>query len=227
MKREEFSMNSLRGIRRIGGLLDIIKSRRSIRKFKDTPVPRDDVIKILEAGRWAPSATNSQPWRFVVVESKKTIQDVAEAVRNILDDIISRTRDEKVKRRLLAYRDSYYTLFENAPVTIAILMEPYRSATEAALKDAGTSEEEIMRMRPDPGLQSVAAAIQNMLLIAHALGYGACWMTGPVIAYQKIENILDAPQGLRLVALVPVGVSDESPHPRPRKALSEIVAFIE
>ncbi len=49
-------------------LLKIMKGRRSIRRFKDIPVPKDDITKILEAGRWAPSATNSQPWHFVVVK---------------------------------------------------------------------------------------------------------------------------------------------------------------
>jgi len=67
-------------------------------------------------------------------------------------------------------------------------MKPYISGTDAALRGAGVSGEELKRMRPDPGLQSISAAIQNILLAAHSLGYGACWMTGPVIAYRKIEK---------------------------------------
>ena len=52
-------------------ILQFIKSRRSIRKFIDKPVGHDDITKILEAARWAPSAGNCQPWRFIVVTDKK------------------------------------------------------------------------------------------------------------------------------------------------------------
>jgi nitroreductase len=56
---------------------DIIKTRRSIRKYKGTPVPRESLMKILEAARIAPSAGHRQPWHFVVVEDKETIEKLA------------------------------------------------------------------------------------------------------------------------------------------------------
>jgi nitroreductase len=56
---------------------DVIKTRRSIRKYKGTPVPRESLMKILEAARIAPSAGHRQPWHFVVVEDKETIEKLA------------------------------------------------------------------------------------------------------------------------------------------------------
>ena len=56
---------------------EVIKTRRSIRKYKGTPVPRESLMKILEAARVAPSAAHRQPWHFVVVEDKETIEKLA------------------------------------------------------------------------------------------------------------------------------------------------------
>lgn len=70
-------------------------------------------------------------------------------------------------------------------------------------------------MRPYPGLQSVSAAIQNLLLVAHSLGYGTCWMTGPLVAYRELEEILGVDAPWELVALVPLGVPAASSLPAP------------
>lgn len=59
-------------------VMELIKSRRSVRKFSDKPVEREDIDKILEAGRWAPSGTNNQPWRFVVVEDQALKDKIAQ-----------------------------------------------------------------------------------------------------------------------------------------------------
>jgi nitroreductase len=57
-------------------MLELIKTRRSIRKYQDKEVPKDLIMKVLEAGRWAPSASNNQPWRFVVVRDKELIRKI-------------------------------------------------------------------------------------------------------------------------------------------------------
>ena len=76
-----------------------------------------------------------------------------------------------------------------------------------------------------PGLQSVAAAIENMLLAIHALGYGSCWMTGPLVAQEAFGNQLGFGKEKHIAALLPVGVPDENPPVRSRKTLEEIVKF--
>jgi nitroreductase len=68
----------------------------------------------------------------------------------------------------------------------------------------------------------VAAAIEHMLLAAHALGYGSCWMTGPLIAQESFENLLGYGKDRFIAALLPVGAPDEHPQARPRKALKDI-----
>lgn len=205
-------------------LFDAIKGRTSIRRFKQAPVPDEDIRKILDAGRLAPSANNTQPWSFLVIKDRETLRKMAGAVRDMVDKMIPFAEDEKQAQRLEAYKGTYYTFFEKAPAVIAVFMEGYDAGTNRLLGRMGYSAEDIMRLRPNPGLQSVAAAIEHMLLATHALGYGSCWMTGPLVAQEAFEKLLGYGKEKFIAALLPVGVPDEHPQARPRKKLGEIMS---
>ena len=207
-------------------LFDAIKGRTSIRRFKPTPVPDGDIGQILDAGRLAPSANNTQPWSFLVIKDRAVLAGMAEAVRVQIDRMIPHAEDEKQAQRLAAYKGTYYTFFEKAPVVIAVFMEGYDAGTEKLLATMGYSAEDIKRLRPSPGLQSVAAAIEHMLLATHALGYGSCWMTGPLVAQEAFEKLLGYGKEKHIAALLPVGVPDEDPPARPRKALADVMKII-
>ncbi len=204
-------------------LFDAIQGRKSIRRFKQQPVPDEDINKILDAGRLAPSANNTQPWSFVVIKDKALLAKMAGAVREMIDRMIPFAGDEKQAQRLAAYKGSYYTFFEHAPVVIAVFMEGYSAGTDRLLARMGYSAGDIKRLRPLPGLQSVSAAIQNMLLAVHALGYGSCWMTGPLVAQESFEKLLGYGKDKFIAALLPIGVPDENPPARSRKPLEEVV----
>jgi nitroreductase len=134
--------------------------------------------------------------------------------------------DEKQAQRLEAYKGNYYTFFEHAPVVIAVCTEAYDAGTDRLLARMGYSAEDIKRLRPLPGLQSVSAAIQNMLLMVHALGYGSCWMTGPLVAQEAFEKLLGFGKEKSIVALLPIGVPAENPPARNRKPLEEMMRII-
>lgn len=203
-------------------LFDAIQGRKSIRRFKRTPVPEEDIKKILDAGRLAPSASNTQPWSFVVIRDREFLAKMADAVREMVDRMLPFAEDEKQAQRLAAYKGSYYTFFEHAPVVIAVFMEGYDAGTDRLLAKMGYSAGDIKRLRPLPGLQSVSAAIQNMLLAVHALGYGSCWMTGPLVAQEAFEKLLGYDKDKFIAALLPIGVPDENPPARSRKPLEEV-----
>ncbi len=207
-------------------LFDAIRGRKSIRKFKQTPVPDEDIRKILDAGRWAPSANNTQPWSFIVIKDRAVLKSMAEAVREMIDRMIPYAESEKQAQRLAAYKSNYYTFFENAPAVIAVCMEAYDAGTDRLLARMGYSTEDIKRLRPLPGLQSVSAAIQNMLLAIHALGYGSCWMTGPLVAQDAFKRILGFEKEKSVAALLPVGVPGEEPPARSRKPLEGLMKLI-
>ncbi len=174
-------------------------------------------------GRLAPSANNTQPWSFVVIKDKALLKKMADAVREMIDRMIPFAENEKQAQRLAAYKSNYYTFFEHAPVVIAVFMEGYDAGTDRLLARMGYSAEDIKRLRPLPGLQSVSAAIQNMLLAVHALGYGSCWMTGPLVAQESFEKLLGYGKEKFIAALLPIGVPDENPPARSRKPLEEVV----
>jgi nitroreductase len=207
-------------------LFDAFAGRVSIRRFKQTPVPDEDIRNILNAGRLAPSANNTQPWSFLVIKDKETLKKMAGAVREMVDRMIPYAEDEKQAQRLGAYKGTYYTFFENAPVVIAVFMEGYDTGTDKLLARMGYPADDIKRLRPLPGLQSVAAAIEHVLLAAHALGYGSCWMTGPLVAQEALEKLLGYGKDKFIAALLPIGVPDERPQARPRKPLDAIITKI-
>lgn len=189
-------------------------------------MPDEELNKILDAGRWAPSANNTQPWSFIVIKDRAMLKTMATAVREMIDRMIPFAESEKQALRLAAYKSNYYTFFENAPVVIAVCMEAYDAGTDRLLAKMGYPTEDIKRLRPLPGLQSVSAAVQNMLLAIHALGYGSCWMTGPLVAQEAFEKILGFGKEKFIAALLPVGVPDENPPARNRKVLEEIARSI-
>jgi len=207
-------------------LFDAIGGRKSIRRFKQTPVPDGDIRKILDAGRFAPSANNTQPWSFLVIKDREVLRNMAAAVREMIDRMIPFAESEKQAQRLAAYKSNYYTFFEHAPVVIAVCMEGYDAGTDQLLARMGYAPEDIKRLRPLPGLQSVSAAVEHMLLAVHALGYGSCWMTGPLVAQEAFGQLLGYGKDKSIAALLPVGLPDEDPPARSRKTLDEIMKVV-
>jgi nitroreductase len=207
-------------------LFDAIQGRKCIRRFEKTPVPDEDIKKILDAGRLAPSSNNTQPWTFIVVKNRTMLEQTANAVRQMIDRMIPYAENEQQAQRLAAYKSTYYTFFENAPAVITVLMESYDAGTDRLLAKMGHSPEDIKRLPPLPGLQSVAAAIENMFLAIHALGYGPCLMTGPIVAQEAFERLLGFSKEKSAVAILPIGLPSESPPARPRKPLEEKMRVI-
>src|SRR3972149_6872136 len=106
-------------------LLQAIQERRSVRKFSPEPVGREDITRILEGARWAPSGSNQQPWRFTVIRRRTHIEQMAEVVRRKIDE---RARDESLDRHTRVWLRALrpvLTFFAGAPVVIAALSTPY------------------------------------------------------------------------------------------------------
>lgn len=210
------------------GQLDFINKRHSVRKFKDIPVPREDIEKIIEAGINAPSGKNSQNWHFVIVSSKDRIEGIAQTIEkknallcDSISDDVERTRFSKFKK--------FSTFFRNAPVLILVYATDYSVTGLDIMKGAGVSPEEMEALiKPDPGIQNIGAAMENMLLAAATLGYGTCWMTSQNYASKEITEYLGfSKEGYFLAAITPLGIPDIEPKSPPRKSIVEVSTFIE
>ena len=198
-------------------LLALVRGRRSVRRFLAEPVADEDVRRLLEAARWAPSPTNRQPWRFVVVrdpERKARMRDaVAQAAREAAAAV-----GGMVEEGMAPYA-AMFAAFEQAPVVVGVLAR--RPSRVAARLGAELSDTERAALAGD--LPAVGAAIQNLLLAAHALGLGACWLSGPLLAAPALRAILGAPTTLDLVALVPVGRPADAPEAPPRRDVDQLL----
>lgn len=174
---------------------DAIHTRRSIRRYLDRPVPPILIDQLLEAATWAPSAHNRQPWRFVVIQTAAVKAQLADRLGERLK--ADRLRDgdplEAIERDVQRSRDRITA----APIVIVaclslIDMDRYSDERRSAL-------EKIM------AIQSVANAVQNVLLTAHDLGLGACWLCAPLFAPDVVRDVLNLPPDWDAQALITLG----------------------
>lgn len=198
----------------------VIKTRRSVRELKDKDVPLKYIRKIVEAASFAPSGSNKQNWHFIVVRDKDIKDKMRQAVETRIGEFGRRMSDEE--RKNLYQHAQYYTFFANAPVVVAVVMKPYISYTAELLKRYDPQTKYVS----SAGIQSVSAAVENMLLAARALGLGSCWMTGPLIAKGALEDILNIKPPDELLALVPVGFPKLFPKAPKRLSVDKIMTLI-
>jgi nitroreductase len=213
----------------MGDILEVIKTRKSIRRYKPDPIPDEFLDKILEAARWAPTGENYQPWRLIVIknpETKNKIGNLAKLgsgsrmtawyclgeMQRRFEEIQDPVKRAEVLRFM--YSGEVSAFAKQAPVIIAVV---------------GTLMEGSVDVPYD-----LSACIENMLLEAHSLGLGACWVHGPVASTRdaaKFKKILKIPTGMgeyKVIAYIALGWPAEArKHPRPKKPLEEIVYWEE
>lgn len=200
-----------------------IAGRRSVRMFTEEKIPKEFIIKLVQAAIEAPSPGNQQPWHFYVISNSDVLQHLADLVESELDKVIAIGGASPENMR---GPKRFATWFKEAPVVIAVSTRIYRSPIDNALLRAGYTEEEVDILRSRPDLQAVGAVIQNMLLAAYAGGYGTCWLTGPMLARRQMEKYLGIQPPENLAALVALGRPKFSP-PRPeRKPVHEVITFV-
>ena len=188
--------------------LETIAARRSIRKFRDDPVPDEALQAILAAGARAPSGKNRQPWRFVVVQEDKR----AEMVR-VMREGLARMKTEGTD---LGSAEWTAVVMDHAPITVFVFhaegMHPWLTRSiEQAFTDV-------------VNIQSIGAAIQNMLLAAQELGLGSLWICDVFYAYEELREWLG--ETGQMVAAVSFGYPGESPAARPRMAVDELTRWL-
>ena len=177
-----------------------IKERRSIRRYTDEPVSVELVRKVIEAGTWAPSAKNGQQWRFIVFTgaSKDALVEVME--RDLT--VKAETYGVKVMGSSLAS----CWIMQQAPVLVMVWnagVAVRGNRVAEAVRQLERMVSNACELGHNAEIQSVAAAIQNMLLIAHSLGIGSLWINNIYYALDALEQYLDKPW--ELVSAVALG----------------------
>jgi F420 biosynthesis protein FbiB-like protein len=191
----------------MGNIMDSIKKRRSIRKYSPRKVKSNVLREVLEAAEWAPSAHNAQPWRLIVLTEKSTKQALAEAMADAWTADMAKdgVTVEAQKRKASIER------FTHAPILVlaCLTMENMKVYPD----------EKRQRSERDLAMQSLGAAIQNMLLTAHAEGLGACWFSAPSFCKETVRKVLKIPEMVEPQALIAFGYAAEKPQAPQRKPL--------
>lgn len=209
--------------------LDFIYNRQSIRKFKDTPIPKEDIMELLKAATFAPSAKHQQNWHFVVLQNKDMINEMADIVTKSHEKIGELAKTEKDKKIHMSVIN-YYTCFKNAPVLVLVYGCDYKMIEYKILKENDAPQEVLdVLVSPQSGPQSIGAAVENFLLAATEMGYGTCYMTGPTHAKTEIEKLIGFEKpGYQLMSMIALGVAeDNQPAQPPRKPLEDVTTFID
>ncbi len=172
-----------------------VQARRSLRRYMSDPVPRPVIEQILTAGAWAPSAHNRQPWQFVVIERADSKKRLARAMgARLRADLEASHVPEPVIAKDVNRSYERITL---APVIILLAL---------TMADMDTyPDEKRSRNERVMAVQSVAMAGQNILLAAHAVGLGACWMCAPLFVPDVVGDALELPDDWEAQGMITMG----------------------
>jgi len=186
------------------GVLEAIGTRRSVREFLPDPVPTADLDRILDAARHAPSAANGQPWRFLVVVGRENLGQLYDRAMAAIErriDSSGKLASAEKPAAIAQYR-SYAEKVFSAPVFVFVFVET----------------------GPHPNLVDCdgALAVQNLLLAAHALGYGSCVQTS-LFPEELVRDHFGAPTDYRFLCAVPIGKAAAFPEDPGRRPLDELV----
>ncbi|MBL7175977.1 MAG: nitroreductase family protein [Desulfobacteraceae bacterium] len=209
----------------MGDIIDVITSRKSIRRYRPDTIPDEMIDKILEAARWAPTGENYQPWRLIVIRDQETRNRIGDLAKlgsgsrmtawycmGEMQKRFEGIKDPEKRDRILKfmYSGEVSEFAKQAPLVIAVIGSLMEGSVDVPY--------------------DLSACIENMLLEAHSLGLGACWVHGPVASTRdakKFKEILGIPTGMgeyKVIAYVAIGwPAEDRKHPRPKKSLEEIV----
>ncbi|MGF6991482.1 nitroreductase [Lachnospiraceae bacterium PM6-15] len=216
---------------------DLIAKRQSIRKYKEEPLPREDVEKILDAARLSPSGKNLQNWRFFVLDTKANIDALCEIIQGKNEEIAGRIAqtDEESGARFRKFCKNFTLFIKDAPVIILTMAKDYLPSGYQELKLSGAAQEELdyLAYKPNPGMQNIGSAMEHMALAATNLGYGSCWLTSANYAGTEIKAFIKEKTGFDkeeyfFTCMLSLGVPADTEHKSPkRKELADIAYFVD
>lgn len=187
--------------------LEVIQKRRSVRRYTDEQLPDEVVQEIIDAGLWAPSGLNLQPWYFVALKSEKKKADLLKIMESVSKNISSELESRFPNHpQLVSDTRNFIKSLGNAPVIVLVFLyrDDYEDEKTATL--------------------SVGAAVENMLIAARSKDVASCWLTAAQQAgYGKAIRDKFAKGKGELLAIVTLGYTDRWPRDIPRKVARSVI----
>lgn len=188
-------------------LFSVIQNRRTVRKFKPTPIPDERLVKILNAARYAPTAGNQQPWKFLVIRDRSKLDQLAEeALSWFLEVYTSKHQpsEEEYKSTLEAVRDALENAL-SAPVYVAVLVDSTSEYSKYVTYDG-------------------VLAAGYLMIAARSLGYGTGFFT-TFFPEDRMRLFFDIPEQYKLICFTPIGVPETWPEMPAKKDLDEFIVY--
>lgn len=175
--------------------IQAIEVRRSVRKYKSEDIPDETIKKVLNSGRLAPSGGNMQPWEFILVKDKNTIEKIVELT------FVGFNKASGHQQRWIL----------TAPLLIVVCTDYKRTVARYG------------EMGRKIALMDTSAAIENMLLTATALGLGSCWVSG--FDTKDLSELLQTPESVEPIAILPLGYPERVPDSPNKFPMDQIVHY--
>jgi nitroreductase len=175
---------------------ELVKARRSCRSFEDSQISEDQIAAILEAGQWAPSPLNRQPWEFIIITDKDIKAQIKKAAEDAKQQVIDSGGPGWAAKYAMDFLDE-------APVYIAVVVDTSKGGLGSFFGQSYGA------------LEAVSACVQNMMLAAADQGLGTLWFT--FFAPQTVQSILNVPDHLEIAGVLPIGTPKEEAKAPPRK----------
>lgn len=184
-------------------LKETIENRRSIRKFKNNPIPKEEIEDLINCARLAPSAKNRQPWKFIVVN---------ETIKNQITTLmLEKENNSKISLERKIYHANSSVkqtakIMQEAPILILVLKK---------YDNAWLTGDSL----------SIGASIEHICLRATDLGLGSLWIRDITYTQKEIAKLVGHEEW-EVISAISIGYPDEMPNARPRKSLKEILEWI-
>lgn len=202
-------------------ILELMRKRRSVRRFQDVPLPEVTLRKLIDAAVTAPSAGNKQPWRFLVVRDRAMISAALKEVESARRALIDEMADEF--REGFSEYSKNFLKFGSAPAIIVPLYREIKFLSHMLKAQTNCLPD---LFEHNSALMSVSLAVQNILLMAEELEIGACCFTGPLIADAGLRKIFGVQPEWNIAAVIAAGFPAEKPADIERKGADIVTKWI-
>ena len=184
-------------------VFEAIKQRRSSREFLPDEIPPEDINLLLDMARYAPTAGNRQPWRFLIVKKKENKEALKAQILNAIKSrITTQVENAEMQQEQLEAYSTYVENVFSAPIHVLVFVD--------------------ISEHPELVVYDGALAVQNLMLAATALGYGTCFQT-TIFPEEIVRSHFAIPEKFKFICCIPIGKTPSKPDMPEKKPLETFI----
>ncbi|MGB9827263.1 MAG: nitroreductase family protein [Thermosphaera sp.] len=197
--------------------LDVINTRCSVRWFRPDPIPEETVRRLLEAAVRAPTAQGAEQWFFMAVVSEEKRREIHRLLRKAHEHYATSVLLKPYSPGAVA---KWMSRIDQGMYAAPLYVAAYLDLRERIFRDEYFEYERLM------AVQSLSAAVENLIIAAWSMGLGSVWIGVPVFMREEFDKVLTPPEKCELSAIIALGYPAEKTAPRPRKPVEQVSKII-